>query len=680
MSTPVVKTDTVDFYHGREIRDPYRWLEESTHPDTEAWADNQNQRTRTYFDSLTVRNTIQKKLAGRWDTVKFFTPEKVNGEYFYQKNNGLQNQPVLYRSHNLSDSTPDKVIDPNEINPEGTTALTALSISGTGSWLAYALSENGSDWQTIRIRNLETGKDLPEIIRWAKFTDIAWTENETGFYYSRYPEPGTVPEEDGSNYNRLYFHRLNTPQSEDRLIHERPDDKEFSFGATFTDDHRHLILQSWKGTENKSRLYYREATSDGDFLPLAPDGDGYYSFLGNSEGRFILYTTAGAPNGRIISVDPEHPEKEHWQEIIPEQESVLYFPKLAGNHLIAAYMEHAWHRVELYKTDGTHVRRLGLPEMISVSDIQVSKKEGEVLIGYTSYLAPTTIARYTIESDKLDTVLVPEGGLDPDLYTTRQVFYPSTDGTQIPMFITSRKDLSPDGSHPVLLYGYGGFNISMTPAFNASNAMFVEDGGIYAVANIRGGGEYGEEWHQGGTFGNKPQVFDDFISAAEWLIAEKWTKPEKIAIMGGSNGGLLVAACLNRRPELYGAIICQVPVTDMLRYHKFTVGRFWTSEFGHPEENEEDFRNIIAYSPLHNIKEREHPPVLITTADTDDRVVPLHAMKYAAAMQEAQKGDAPILLRIEKDAGHGLGKPVSKIIDEHADIYSFLYTHLDMDV
>ena len=678
MSTPIAKTDTVDFYHGREIRDPYRWLEESTHPDTEAWADNQNQKTRTYFDSLTVRNTIQKKLAGRWNAVKFFTLEKVNGEYFYQKNNGLQNQPVLYRSHNLSDSTPDKVIDPNEINPEGTTALTALSFSGKGSWLAYALSENGSDWQTIRIRNLETGNDLPEIIRWAKFTDIAWTENETGFYYSRYPEPGTVPEEDGSNYNRLYFHRLNTPQSEDRLIHERPDDKELSFSATFTDDHRHLILQSWKGTENKSRLYYREATSEGDFLPLAPDDDGYYSFLGNSEGRFILYTTAGAPNGRIISVDPEHPEKEHWEDIIPEQESVLYFPKLAGNHLIAAYMEHAWHRVELYRTDGTHVRRLDLPEMISVLNIQVSKKEGEVLIGYTSYLTPTTIARYTIESDELVTVLVPEGGLDPDLYTTRQVFYPSTDGTQIPMFITSRKDLSPDGSHPVLLYGYGGFNISMTPAFNASNAMFIEDGGIYAVANIRGGGEYGEDWHQGGTFGNKPQVFDDFISAAEWLIAEKWTKPEKIAIMGGSNGGLLVAACLNRRPELYGAVICQVPVTDMLRYHKFTVGRFWTSEFGHPEENEEDFRNIIAYSPLHNIKEREHPPVLITTADTDDRVVPLHAMKYAAAMQEAQKGDAPILLRIEKDAGHGLGKPVSKIIDEHADIYSFLYIQLNM--
>jgi prolyl oligopeptidase len=679
MSIPTEKSNAADFYHGHEVQDPYRWLEEAEHPETKAWAEKQNQITRSYFEELPVRNMLQERLARCWNAAKFFTPEKVNGEYFFQKNNGLQNQPVLYRTSSLSASEPDVVINPNELNPEGTTALTALSFSGKGTWLAYALSENGSDWQTFRIRNLETGKDLPETIRWCKFTDIAWTKDEDGFYYSRYPEPGTVPEEDGSNHNRLYFHRLNTLQSEDRLIHERPDDKELSFGATFTDDHRHLILQSWKGTENKSRLYYREATSDGDFLPLAPDGDGYYSYLGNSEGRFILYTTAGAPNGRIISVDPEHPEKEHWQDIIPEQESVLYFPKLAGDHLIAAYMEHAWHRVELYRTDGTHVRRLGLPEMISVSNIQVSKKDGEVLIGYTSYLTPMTIARYTIESDELDTVLVPEGGLDPDLYTTRQVFYPSTDGTQIPMFITSRKDLSPDGSHPVLLYGYGGFNISMTPAFNASNAMFIEDGGIYAVANIRGGGEYGEEWHQGGTFGNKPQVFDDFISAAEWLIAEKWTKPEKIAIMGGSNGGLLVAACLNRRPELFGAVICQVPVTDMLRYHKFTVGRFWTSEFGHPEENEEDFRNIIAYSPLHNIKEREHPPVLITTADTDDRVVPHHAMKYAAAMQEAQKGDAPILIRIEKDAGHGLGKPVSKIIDEHSDIYSFLYTHLDMD-
>lgn len=679
MSTPATKFTAVDFYHGYEVRDPYRWLEEPEHPETKAWAENQNQSTRSYIDALPVRDVIQEKLAGRWNAAKCFTPEKVNGEYYYQKNSGLQNQPVLYRTSCLSASEPEKVLDPNELNSEGTTALTALSFSGKGKWLAYALSENGSDWQTIRIRNLETGKDLPEIIRWCKFTDMAWTEDESGFYYSRYPEPGTVPDEEGSNHNRLYFHRLNTPQSKDLLIYERPDDKELSFSAAFTDDHRHLILQSWKGTENKSRLYYREATSEGDFLPLAPDGDGYYSYLGNSEGRFIIYTTAGSPNGRIISVDPEHPDKEHWLEIIPEQNRVLYFPKMAGDHLIAAYMEDASHRVELYRTDGTHVRRLQLPEMISVSNIEVPKKDGEVLIGYTSYLTPITIARYMIDSDELETVLEPEGGLDSDLYTTRQVFYPSTDGTRIPMFITSRKDLQPDGSHPVLLYGYGGFNISMTPSFNASTAMFIEDGGIYAVANIRGGGEYGEEWHQGGTFGNKPQVFDDFISAAEWLIAENWSKPEKVAIMGASNGGLLVAACLNRRPELYGAVICQVPVTDMLRYHKFTVGRFWTSEFGHPEKNEEDFRNIFAYSPIHNIKEREHPPVLITTADTDDRVVPLHAMKYAAALQEAQKCDAPILLRIEKDAGHGLGKPVSKIIDEHADIYSFLYTHVNMN-
>lgn len=671
------KQTVTENYHGTLVEDPYRWLEDMNASSTQEWISQQSAKTRQYLDAISERKGIKEKLKEEWNYEKHFAPQK-NGEFYYfHKNGGLQNQPVYYRVKNLSDSSPEVVIDPNALNPRGTTAITNVTFNKDGNLMVYALSENGSDWQEIKIKDVETGRDYPETINWCKFSTIAWLEDSSGFYYSRYPEPGTVSAEDESNYNRLYLHMLNTSQSEDILIHERPDDKELSFSATLSDDYRYLILQSWKGTENKSRLHYRPSDSDEEFTPLAPHGDAYYSFLGNKENLYYVYTNKNAPNGKIIAIDIQQPEEENWVDIVPEQQEVMYFTKMMDDYFVLSFMQHARHHITLFKLEGAFVKTIELPDMITITDVSINKKQKEIFIGYTSYLNPTTIVRYDIASDCLETVFASEKGLDHTLFETKQVFYTSTDGTQVPMFITHKKDLELSRKNPVLLYGYGGFNISMTPSFSASNAMFIKEGGVYAVANIRGGGEYGEAWHQAGTFERKQQVFDDFIAAAEWLVNNNYTSPSQLAIMGGSNGGLLVATCMNQRPDLFGAVICQVPVTDMLRYQKFTVGRFWTSEFGNAEENEEDFKNIYAYSPLHNVSPGgSYPATLVTTADTDDRVVPLHAMKYAATLQEAQGSDAPILLRIEKDAGHGLGKPIVKIIEEHTDIYTFLFKNL----
>lgn len=669
----------MDNYHGTIVKDPFRWLEDDKSIETKKWDEQQTADTQANFKTIPERKEISGKLSQHWNYEKYFVPQKEGDYYYFQKNNGLQNQPVFYRSKTLSDPSPEVVIDPNKLNPDGTTALTNISFNKDGSLLAYALSENGSDWQEIKIRNTDTHAEYPETITRCKFSSLAWIEEGTGFYYSRYPDFGSVDPVDESNYNRLYFHVVGTAQTEDELIYENSDDKELAFGATFSDDYQYLLLQTWKGTENKSRLYYRPIESEGDFIPLAVAGDAYYSFIGNKDNTFYIYTNKSAANGKIVVIDINQPEEENWQEIIPEQEGVMSFTKLIDDQLVITYLHHVKGHIKLYTLSGAVIGKLDLPDVITVTNISTNKEQKEMFISYTSFLSPTTVTRYDFETNSLETVLSPQGALDRSLYETKQVFYPSTDGTNIPMFITHKKDLQFTGDHPVLLYGYGGFNISMTPTYSASNAMFIEDGGIYAVANIRGGGEYGEDWHQAGTFERKQQVFDDFISAAEWLMNNNYTNPSKLGIMGGSNGGLLVSACMNQRPDLFNVIISQVPVTDMLRYQHFTVGRFWTSEFGNAEKNAEHFKSIYAYSPLHNIKKNQkYPATLITTGDTDDRVVPLHSKKYAATLQEAQAGEAPILIRIEKDAGHGLGKPTVKLIEEHTDIYTFLYKGLGM--
>ncbi|REB08757.1 S9 family peptidase [Sporosarcina sp. BI001-red] len=631
------------------------------------------------METISERKEIKEKLSTHWNFEKYFVPQKAGDYYYFQKNDGLQNQPVFYRAKSLSDPSPEVVIDPNKLNPDGTTAITHISFNKEGTLLAYALSVNGSDWQDIKIRNMKTGVEFPETISRCKFSSLAWIKNGTGFYYSRYPDFGSVDPVDESNYNKLYFHVLGTPQTEDKLIYENPGDKEIAFGAILSDDYKYLVLQSWKGTENKSQLYYRPIESEGDFNPLAVAVDAYYSFIGNKDNTFYIYTNKDAANGKIVAIDINQPNEENWRDVIPEQEGVMSFIKLINDQLAITYLQDVKDHIKLYSLFGSVIRKLDLPDVITVTNISTNKEQKEMFISYTSFLSPTIVARYDFETGSLETVLSPNGALDSSVYETKQVFYPSTDGTEIPMFITHKKDLQFKGDHPVLLYGYGGFNISMTTAYSASIAMFIEDGGIYAVANIRGGGEYGEDWHQAGTFERKQQVFDDFIAAAEWLISNDYTNPSKLAIMGGSNGGLLVSACMNQRPDLFIVVICQVPVTDMLRYQHFTVGRFWTSEFGNAEKNAEHFKTIYAYSPLHNIKKgQRYPSTLITTGDTDDRVVPLHSKKYAATLQEAQAGEAPILLRIEKDAGHGLGKPTVKLIEEHTDIYTFLYKGLNM--
>lgn len=673
MKIETTEKTVVDNYHGTMVEDPFRWLEDANSTETKRWTEQQNENTQTYINTISHRDTLKERLTNRWNYEKYLLPRKEGNYYYYHKNDGLQNQPVFYRKKKLSDPSPEIVIDPNTLNSEGTTALTNITFNKDGNLMAYAISENGSDWQEIKIRHMDTGTDFPDTISWCKFCSIAWLENGTGFYYSRFPEPGSVAPEDESNYNRLYFHTLNTPQSEDKLVYERPDDKELAFNSTISDDYRFLVLESWKGTENKSRLHYRPIDSEGDFIPLAIEEDGYYSFLGNTNTIFYVYTNKDAPNGKIIAIDIEKPEQEYWKEIIPEQKDVMYITKMTSDYFAISYMQHARHHLNLFTLDGSFIKTIDLPDMITITDISTNKNPKELFISYTSYLSPATIVRYDLETEQLETVFASKEGLNGSLFETKQIFYPSTDGTKIPMFITHKKGIELSGNHPVLLLGYGGFNISLTPTYSASNAMFIEDGGIYAVANIRGGGEYGEEWHQAGTFERKQQVFDDFISAGEWLIHSNYTSPSKLAIIGGSNGGLLVSACMNQRPDLFAAVICQVPVTDMLRYQLFTVGRFWTSEFGNAEQSAEHFKSIYAYSPLHNISKQKYPATLVTTADTDDRVAPLHAFKYVATLQEAQTGETPILLRVEKNAGHGLGKPTVKIIEEHTDIYTFLY-------
>lgn len=579
----------------------------------------------------------------------------------------------------ITDASPEIVIDPNVLNSEGTSALTNVVFNKDGTLMAYAISKNGSDWQEIKIRDMQTGIDFPETIKWCKFSSIAWNENSEGFYYSRFPEPGTVPEGEESNHNRVYFHTLNTPQTKDIVIYERTDDKTLAFDPNMSDDYQYLLLKGWKGTENKSRLYYRAAHSNEDFIRLLDDGDAYYLFIGNKASIFYLYTNENAPNGKVIAIDIHQPEKRYWLEIIPEQEDVISLVCMINDCFVISYMHHARHQLKMYELNGKLIKKLDLPDMISITGISGKQKQKEMYISYTSFLSPTTVVRYDFTTDSLNVVFASQQILNISNYETKQVFYPSTDGTEISMFITHKKGLSLTGDQPVILYGYGGFHVSLTPTYTPSTAMWLEDGGIYAVANVRGGGEYGEAWHQAGMLEKKQQVFSDFIAAGEWLIPNNYTNTSRLAIMGGSNGGLLVSACMNQRPDLFGAVICHVPVTDMLRYHKFTVGRFWTPEYGNAEENPDHFQFLYTYSPLHNVSsDQAYPPTLITTADTDDRVVPLHAKKYTATLQKAQIGEAPILLRVEKNAGHGLGKPMSKLIEELTDVYTFLYKNLQM--
>ncbi|MBS4190751.1 S9 family peptidase [Bacillus sp. FJAT-49705] len=677
-----LKTKIMDNFHGTIVNDPFRWLENSDSLQTKEWDSQQMLATKQYIEAIPQRDIIKNRLENLWDYPKYFVPKKHGDYFYYLKNSGSNNQPNLYRSKHLEaiEETEEVIIDVNSLSNDGTIAITNLSFHSNGMLLTYALSEKGSDWQEFQILNLESLEHYSEKIMWCKFSSIAWEKDGKGFYYNRYPEAQNELN-DENHFNKVYWHSLNTDQSADEIIFEYPEDQQMMFYPSITSDNSYLILHAGRGTEHRSRYLYKDlSTPNSKFKWLLKDGDALYSFIGKKENQLYFFTDKEAPNGQIISISVDSPENENWKVVIPEMDESISSIKIIADHLVVSYIRHASYCLKFFTTSGNFIKEVPMPELGTIVEFHGKEEGDELYFSFTSFLSPTSIYKYSFETGQVIAVFKSSFQLNPSEYKTEQVFYHSKDGTKIPMFLTYKKGMKRDGQNPVLLYGYGGYHISLTPSFSASNLLWLENGGIYAVANIRGGGEYGLSWHEAGMKEKKQNVFDDFITAAEYLISEGYTNTAKLAIMGGSNGGLLVAACMIQRPELFGAIICNVPVLDMLRFQKFTVGRFWVTEFGDPEATREEFEVLYAYSPLHNIeKEHQYPPILITTADSDDRVVPAHARKFTAALQDANpKSRNPILLRIEKGAGHGLGKPVEKIIGEHTDIYAFLFKHLEV--
>ena len=670
------KADVVENYHGTQVADPYRWLEDPDAEETIEWVTAQNALTTEFVDTP-AREKIEERLTILWNYPRYSLPYKKGDRYFFSKNDGLQNQSVFYMQKSL-DSEPVVVIDPNTLSEDGTIALGGRAISKDGSLLAYGLSTSGSDWQEYYVRNIDTGQDYDDHLKWTKFTSIAWKHDNSGFYYNRFPDPSTLPDEDHTKHNQVYWHTLDTPQSEDKHIYGSEEEKALGFSPYITDDGRYLGLHVWLGTDDRNGLYFRKTDSGGDFIKLMEVGEAEYSPIDNIDSEFYFKTNLDAPRARIIKIDLDNPGRDNWQEIIPESEDVIGFVSMINNQLIVAYMHHAHHIVKIFDLDGTFVGQLDLP-VGSLRGLSGEREDTEMFYSFTSFVYPSTAFRYDFKTGESTVFREPEVAFDPGHYEVKQVFYKSQDGTKIPMFLTYKKGLELNGENPVMLYAYGGFNVNMTPYFSVSRLIWLEAGGIYAVPNLRGGGEYGEEWHQAGMLDKKQNVFDDFIAAAEWLIDNKYTSTPKLAIAGGSNGGLLTAACLIQRPDLFGAVVSYVPVTDMLRYHKFTVGRYWVPEYGNAEENPDHFKFMYAYSPLHNVgKDIICPPILVTSADTDDRVVPMHAKKFVAALQANDAGKNPILIRVETKAGHGGGKPTKKRIEEASDVYAFLFKALNM--
>ena len=678
---PNPTTGQVDDYHGTKVADPYRWLEELDSEETRAWIEAQNRVTFSYLDEIPAREQLKQRLTQLWDYEKYGVPFRRGDRYFYFKNNGLQNQSVLYTLISLDDQ-PQVLLDPNQFSEDGTIALSGLAISEDGTHMAYGLSTSGSDWQEWQVRRVETQQDLSDSLKWIKFSGAAWTHDGKGFFYSRYDEPNQATKLEETNYfQKLYYHQIGTLQSEDVLIYERPDQKEWGFDGNVTEDGQYLIISVWQGSDRKNLVFFQDLTSENtEIRELITQFEADYSFIGNQGSCFWFRTDLDASRGRVIAIDIHNPARSQWQEIIPQATETLDNVSLLNHQFIATYLKDAHSQVKIFDLNGSFVRDITLPSIGSVSGFRGNQQDTETFYSFTSFTTPTTIYRYDLVTGESILFRQPAVDFNPDHYETKQIFCTSKDGTQVPMFITHKKELKLDGQNPTYLYGYGGFNISLTPSFSVSNLVWMELGGVYVVSNLRGGGEYGEAWHQAGTKLNKQNVFDDFIAAAEWLIANQYTSPTKLAIAGGSNGGLLVGACVTQRPDLFGAALPNVGVMDMLRFQKFTIGWAWVSDYG-SSDNPEEFKALYAYSPLHNLKPgTAYPATLITTADHDDRVVPGHSFKFAAALQAAHSGPAPVLIRIETKAGHGAGKPTTKMIDEISDRWAFLIRVLDMDI
>jgi prolyl oligopeptidase len=669
--------DQKEDYHGTVVADPFRWLEDDTSPQTKAWVDAENKVTFGYLEKIPERKALKERLTKLWNFERYGVPFKEGGRYFFTKNDGLQNQSVFYTTESLMEK-PRLLLDPNKLSTDGTAALSSYAVSDDGNYLAYAVATAGSDWHEWHVRDVRTAEDLSDQIKWAKFSGASWTKDNQGFFYSRYDEPKAGEQLKGVNYfHKLYYHKLGTPQSQDRLVYDRPDQKEWGFNGGVTDDGHYLIVSISQGTDTRNRLFYKDLRErDAKVVELLNDFDAEYSFIDNDGPLLWFRTDLNAPRGRLIAIDINHPERKNWKGIVPQTSETLGGANLVDDQFILTYLKDAHSLVKIVARDGAFIRNVDLPAIGTIAGFGGKRKDTETFYSFTSFITPGTIYRYDMNSGRSTIFRQPKIDFDPSQYETTQIFYPSKDGTKIPMFITRKGNLKSDPSIPALLYGYGGFNISITPGFSVSKLVWMEMGGTYAVANLRGGGEYGEEWHQAGMKQNKQNVFDDFISAAEWLIQNKYTSTPKLAIEGRSNGGLLVGACLAQRPDLFGATLPGVGVMDMLRFHKFTIGWAWTSDYGSADDPEQ-FKTLYAYSPLQNIKPGvKYPATLITTADHDDRVVPAHSFKFAATLQEAQAGDKPILIRIETRAGHGAGKPTTKQIEESADELAFLIHEL----
>jgi prolyl oligopeptidase len=669
------KVDQMDEYFGTVVADPYRWLEDDNSPETAEWVLAQNEVTFWYLEQIPFRQRIKERLEQIWDYPKYGTPFKKGGNYFFFKNDGMQNQFVMYIQSAL-DAEPEVFLDPNTFSEDGTISLSGLGFSKDGQLMAYSISKSGSDWNEIFVMNVETREKLPDHLKWIKFSGMSWKDN--GFYYSRYDAPAEGDHLKAINeYHKVFFHRIGTSQDEDILIYKNDDFPQRSYYAGTTEDESYLILSESESTSGNALRVKKLDGSPQPFTVIATGFDYEYNVVDNVGDYLLIHTNYLAPKWRLVLVNPKNPKPDHWKVIIPEKDEVLQSVSLIGGKIVADYMKNATSVAHVYDYEGNFLHELQLPGIGTFSGISGKKDEPLGFYSFTSFTFPSAVYKYDINTNTSEVYYRSEIDFDIDNYETHQIFYKSKDNTEISMFIVHKKDLIKDGKNPAYLYGYGGFNISMTPAFSISRLILLENGFVFAMPNLRGGGEYGKEWHEAGTKMQKQNVFDDFIAAAEYLVSEGFTSPQKLAIGGGSNGGLLVGACMIQRPDLFAVALPAVGVMDMLRYHNFTIGWAWASDYGTSADSKEMFEYLYAYSPLHTLKKGiQYPATLITTADHDDRVVPAHSFKFAAALQEHHEGDNPVLIRIDVKAGHGGGKPTSKIIEEVADIWSFMMYNL----
>lgn len=675
------KVEQVDDYHGTKVQDPYRWMEQTGSPDAQAWIAAQNKITDDYFGTITEREKINARLTELWNYERIGAPSKIaEGFYLYSKNDGLQNQSVLYRAKSISD--PGEVFfDPNKLSTDGTAALNGSSFTDDGKIWGYGISKSGSDRTEWKFMDVATGKYLPDTLRPNRQGGVSWLNDNSGFFYSRFPDAEAGAELKGaSKFQKIYFHKMGTPQTDDKLIYERPEDGELFLGGGVSEDGKWLVISAVKGTQRMNEVHFKDLSNpDSPIVPLITDRNNSWSFVGNDGPVFYFRTDKDAERGKLVSVNVLARTR-IWNDIIPQSEETLGGVQFINDQFVGNYLKDAYTQIRIYEKDGKFVRNVELPGIGSAGGFGGRQKDTETFYSYSSFNAPSTIYRYDMKTGKSTLFRQAKVKFDPSGFEVKQVFFTSKDGTKVPMFIVHKKGIKLDGQNPTLLYGYGGFNINQTPGFSVARLPWLEMGGVYVVANIRGGAEYGKSWWANGARLKKQNTFDDFIGAAEELIKLGYTSTPKLAIQGGSNGGLLVGAVLNQRPDLFGAALPAVGVMDMVRFTEFTVGAAWKSDYGDPKDPA-DFKVLYGYSPLHNIKAgTKYPATLVTTADTDDRVFPAHSFKYAAALQAAQAGTAPVLIRIETKAGHGAGKPTTKQIEEQTDIYGFLVKNLGMSV